>query len=305
MRYATESKYGEDIFFFNEEVDARTGILDSLDNVLGDQEDMPSNYQTLSMRLLSKKSLLIDELQNNEKYVEYLMQNDLEIKDVISFLENISNLDQTLLNGCLFLVALVCILFYYFVLSYRIRLYILAASIYVFSILNAFTRNIVADLFYSPVKGYISLLGDSLEYSDYILSVNSLIPATKEAFLSFIIIDTITQFYRDKKTMKTNTMIKKIYYSIPATLKELRSIDRMGANLRVSNLRIDLKYFLTYCTKNKKDPYLKEIKILIEQNYFDFLNKEKSISINETIKLLKMINDKMQQSPKIVDIIGA
>ncbi|KOP64866.1 hypothetical protein AMS62_06100 [Bacillus sp. FJAT-18019] len=270
-----------------------------------DQEGKPSNYQTFSTQLLSDKKKLIDELQNNEKYVDYLSRKDLEITDAITFLENVSKLNQTILNGCLFLVALLYILICYTVLRYRIRLFIVAGSLYVFSILNTLTSNIVADLFFKPMRWCISLLGDNLEYSDYILSVNYLVPATKEAFLSFIIIDTITQFYRDKKIMKTNTMIKKIYYSIPATIKELRSIDRGGANLRVAKLRIDLNYFITYCKKNKKDPYLKELKILIEQNYFDCLNKHKSISIDEAIKLLKTINDKMQHSPKIIDIIGA
>lgn len=304
MRYATESKYGEDIFF-NEEVDARTGILESLDNVLGeDQEVMPSNYQTLSMRLLSNKSLLIKELQNNEKYVDYLMQKNLEITDVISFLEKISDLDQTLLNGCFFLAALICILIYYFLFRYRIRLYILAACLYAFSILNALTRNIVADLFFPLVEGYISLLGDNLEYSHYILSINNLIPATKEAFLTFIIIDTIAQFYRDRRNRKTNIKINKIYYLIPVTLNELRSIDRSKTNLKVKSLKIDLNYLFTYCKKNKRDPNLKEISMLIEQEYFNCLDKHNSISLNKAINLLIMINKKLQESPKIKEIIG-
>ncbi|MGG1643668.1 hypothetical protein ACIFQM_20835 [Paenibacillus sp. NRS-1782] len=303
IQFATENKYHDDIFF-SKEIDGKTKIYDTINQTLGNKDvDRINNKQALYAYLLKNKKLLFNQISKNESYMKYLQENNLGLNDLFLYIERMTNLDQTLLNGCFYLVALLEILLFYFVFHYRIRIYLIAAVLYTFSNLNIFTLGIFGNMFYPLSKAYFSLMQNDFKYENYTIILNSFVPTFKEALMTYIIIDAIGQYYKDKNGRHISYHIKTIYYSIPIVLKELKFIDKTNPSICVKKVKIEFSYLLSYCKRNKRDIYLQEITKLLEENRETLIQHSTSMNIKLMIELIEKIQSKMKSSSKINQLI--
>ncbi|NQX47732.1 hypothetical protein HQN87_20615 [Paenibacillus tritici] len=300
-RYATKDKFAEDIYF-SEKVDAQTKVLSTLKTILDLQnKEVPSNKQQLFSELLSDEDLLNKELVKNEAFMSYLKNKHLDISNVIFYMKQLSNLDSTILSGSFYFVALIFIFTLYIKFKFRIGLYWIAGGVYVFSNLTLFTSGLFGNLFYPFMSWFGNMINQEVVYDDYSKTMNIFLPTIKEAFLSYIIFDTIGQYYQDRKNKIESKKIRNIYYSVNLALVGLRK--RNNSALKVSKLQIDFIGLWKYCKRNKKDPELKEIKNIIKVNLSEFLNKKNSLKLAEAIKILEEVNSRLVRSKSVKEYI--
>ncbi|WP_139129222.1 hypothetical protein, partial [Paenibacillus nuruki] len=191
IRFATDNKYNVDKFF-NEEIDEKTNIYSVIYNALKDTKfENVANKQSLYNYLWKEKKLVTTIITENKEYTKYLKENNLTINDFWMYIEKMTTLDETLLNGSFYISTLIEILIFYFIFKYRLRIYLVAFFIYTFFNLNAFTFDIFGNLLFPFLRSYYSFIGNSLNYEDYQKMIKISLPTIKEALLTYIIIDVI------------------------------------------------------------------------------------------------------------------
>ncbi|AIQ69574.1 hypothetical protein [Paenibacillus graminis] len=258
-RYATDGKYTEDIFFkgaMGQEIE----VSSMLESIVGSQ--VFKRPQDLFSAVLKKEDSLRHTLESNNEYMLYLKKNNLTVDHVIAYMKKISDLDDNLMNANLYLTALGIIMVYYLLFKYRNRIYLGAGLLYIFLVIDAFTYNLVSDAFYPQMKRLVS----DLSYEDYLVTVKGLLPALREATLTFIIFDTVIQSYKDRKNKRLETDLKISYYSLEKVLNILKNIINENPKIKLVEVKINKNVILEFCKKNKQDQYLQDIKKIIEHN---------------------------------------
>lgn len=263
-RYATEDKYSEDVFF-SPAIDAKTEIGDTItETFIVMDKGLPDNGQAIFHELLTDEILFLSKLEENTAYMDYLVDNNLTIEELITYMKSISNLSNEILNGSFYFSAVILFIIVYILFQFRLELYWLAGILYVFSILDGFTSGIFSNVFYNPMHWVSKMMGQEYTLNQYNMYIEFL-PKIKEAFLTFIIFDTVGQIYREKREKKRLKKLIEIYYSLGVVLKMMRDLRTANSNnsfIKITKVNVDLHYLCKYASKNRKDIALKEVREL-------------------------------------------
>ncbi|KAA8787686.1 hypothetical protein EC604_28025 [Paenibacillus amylolyticus] len=295
-RYATENKFSEDVFF-SPEIDAKTSIGNTITKtfkMIGNE--LPDITQAIFHELLKEKTIFLSQLNENKAYMEYLADNNLTVEELIAYMGSISNLSNEILNGSFYFSAVIIFLILYIFFRFRIELYWLAGILYVFSILDVFTSGIFSSIFYKPMGLASKMMGQDYTLNQYNMYIGFL-PKIKEAFLTFIIFDTIGQNYREEWNRRRSKKLTEIYCSIGIILSMMRDLKTANGNdrfVKISKLNIDLHYIIKFSKRNKKDLALKEVKELTLM----FLRRIKSgsIFVGDVIIFLERVETLLKSS---------
>ncbi|NUU73833.1 hypothetical protein [Paenibacillus xylanilyticus] len=295
-RYATENKYSEDVFF-SIEIDAKTGVGDTITATFEIMEkELPDNAQAIFHELLKDEPLFLSQLEDNKAYMNYLVDSSLTVEELTAYMKSISNLSNEILNGSFYFSAVIILLILYIFLRFRIELYWLAGTLYVFSILDGFTSGIFSSVFYNPMRLASKMMGQVYTLDQYNMYIGFL-PKIKEAFLTFIIFDTIGQIYREKWEKRRSERLTEIYYSLGLVLNMMRALKTANRNfpfIKISKVNIDLHYLCKYASKNRKDLALKEVRELT----LIFLREIESSSllVEDVIIFLEKLQTELNES---------
>ncbi|PKQ87200.1 hypothetical protein CXK86_31635 [Paenibacillus sp. BGI2013] len=288
-RYATESKYSEDVFF-SPEIDAKTKIGNTITKTfIVMEKDLPDNTQAMFHELLTEESSFLSQLKENKAYMDYLVDNNLTLEELITYMKSISNLSNEILNGSLYFSAVIIFIIVYILFRFRLELYWLAGILYVFSNLDGFTSGIFSNIFYNPMRWASMMIGQEYTINQYNMYIEFL-PKIKEAFLTFIIFDTVGQIYREKWEKKRLKKLTEIYFSLGGALNFLRDLRAANSNnpfIKITKVNIDLYYLSKYASKKRNDIALKEVRELTIM----FLRRieSSSISVDDVIRFLERL----------------
>lgn len=302
-RYATENKYSENVFF-STEIDAKTSIGDTITKTFKMMEnELPDNTQAIFHELLKEKTIFLSQLNENKAYMEYLADNNLTVEELLAYMRSISNLSNEILNGSFYFSAVIIFLILYIFFRFRIELYWLAGILYVFSILDVFTSGIFSSMFYNPMRLASKMMGQDYTLDQYSMYIGFL-SKIKEAFLTFIIFDTIGQNYREKWKRRRSKKLTEIYCSIGIILNLMRDLKTSNSNyafVKISKVNVDLHYLSKFASKNKKDLALKEARELTLM----FLSRIKSSSlfVEDVIIFLERLQTELNGSGNFQSIL--
>lgn len=265
-RYATDNKYGEDIFF-SEKIDKETNVGKTIQEIFQLKgETQTSSIQDTFSKLLENEHFFIQEIEKNDVYISYLKSKDLTIQDLITYMNLIANLNSKIMNGSFYLSALILILLMYLLFRFRLELYFIAGVLYTFITLSTFTSGIFANIFFKPMRWLSQAMHIDQDYKfeEYAMYIEFL-PTVKEAFLTFIIFDTLVLAWREGWKRRRSMKLTEIYYSIDEVINVLSYLEISDSNspfIRVSKIKVDFKYLHKFAKTKKKDPALREVKRL-------------------------------------------
>lgn len=123
------------------------------------------------------------------------------------------------------------------------------------------------------------------------------LPKIKEAFLTFIIFDTVGQIYREKWEKKRLKKLTEIYYSLGVVLNLMRDWRTANSNnpfIKITKVNVDLHYLSKYASKNRNDIALKEVRELTIM----FLRRieSNSLSVDDVIIVLERLKIELNGS---------
>lgn len=265
-RYATDNKYGEDIFF-SEKIDKETKIGQTIQEIfqLKGELKTDSTQDTFS-KLLEDEHFFIQQIEKNSEYISYLNSKELTTEDLITYMNLIADLNSKIMNGSFYLSALILFLWMYLLFEFRLELYFIAGVLYIFTTLSTFTSGIFSNIFFYPMRWISHIMRVNLDYTfeEYAMYIEFL-PTIKEAFLSFIILDTVVLAWRERWKKRRSMKITEIYYSIDEIINVLSNLEVSNSNspfIKVSKIKVDFNYLYKYTKTKKKDSALREVKRL-------------------------------------------
>lgn len=287
IRYATNGKYNEDVFFkgaLKMDVDLNP-MLEELVKV------KVKRPQELFKEILKDEYLFRQKVSLNHDYLTYLDKNNLTVNDVVAYMNKISELDNLMLVASLYIVALIYIIIYYFGFKYRKRIYLGAGILYFMLMLDSFSSGLISNALYPHVKKWFE--GD---YENYVLMSKGMLPAIKEATLTFLYFDTVIQFYVDKRNKSIASELRYTFNYLESFLNLLKKVEN-NPTVKISKVK-NLPHSLTlnkFCKKNKQDRYLSKVRREIEQIKYSELSQlnttqifEKYDAIMENLKKSKI-----------------
>ncbi len=258
IRYATNGNYNEDIYF-KKALDENISLEDTFISIIG-KKDPYDRKQDLFKALLKDERLFRKKISENTEYVSYLEKTNVTIDDLISFMKKLIDLDNLILTASVYLASLLYIFVYYILFKYRKRIYIGAAILYFILVLDSFTAGVLS----ATLIPYFQKNGD-MNYEQFMIFFKSLLPAIREATLTFIIVDTVVQYYVDRKNKLFIYRFKKAYYSLEKALNGINTMRNKNTHFRVTQIDVDFNIIYKLCRMNKGDYYLKQVKSHMEK----------------------------------------
>ncbi|WP_312046499.1 hypothetical protein [Anaerotignum sp.] len=271
IRYATNGRYNEDVYF-KKAVEEKVQIQDIIINTIGEDQSEEEKQELIEellrsgrkqdvfVELLKNEKVFRERINGNEEYINYLEQKSLSVDELVSFMNKLIKLDELMLTASIYISSLIFIFLYYGVFKYRKRIYLAAATLYFMLVLDSFTGGLLSNIAY-PYFIQVGKMG----YEEYLVFVKGMLPAMREATLTFIIVDTVVQYYLERKNRLLSYQIKTAYYSLEKVLIGLNAIKDRD-NIKVHYININFNTILNFCKKNKKDFYLNKAKFQIEEN---------------------------------------
>ncbi|MGG4132424.1 hypothetical protein ABEW19_29665 [Paenibacillus illinoisensis] len=295
-RYATDNKYNEDIFF-SEKINSETKVGETIQEIfhLKGEKKTDSIQDTFS-KLLEDKDFFIQQIEKNNEYMRYLDSRELTLEDLITYMNLIADLNSKIMDGSFYLSALIIFLLMYLLSGFRIELYLIAGVLYIFTNLSTFTSGIFANIFFYPMHWISHLMGQDYTFEEYAMYIEFL-PTIKEAFLSFIIFDTVVLAWRESWKKRKSKKITKIYYSIDEIINVLNKLEVSNGqppHIRVSKIKVDFYYLYKFTRKKKKDSALREVKRLTVMLLYK--DKSNSILTTEALNFLLRLKQELSNS---------
>lgn len=203
QRYATDGKYERNVFFSNE-INEDTNVIHSINCVDFTEAIEDGRIQTVCKKINENKNDVRKSLMSNEKYMNYLKDNELTIDDFFSYTKKISDLDDTFFKASFFLLWLIIIYICVVKLGWRSKFYLFSGGFYILNVLSKFTgRQSDNLLYYSFFSHYDT-------YDNYISTVPILFEALIESILTFIIFDYLFQNYGNKRKIVISNCIDEL-----------------------------------------------------------------------------------------------
>lgn len=212
VRYATNEKFEENIFF-NNEVESKTEILQQLENEI-DGLSRGNRIQDFARIIFTNQDKVKKIVSNNESYQEYLVDIGSSVDDLIQWSEKISLIDNNLSMACLYLVFLIIAVVMVVPFGYRKAFYVCAGATYTIAMLSMFSDGISDYLVANIISFIAKLSSDVFTYRD-MEELKSLFSQTfKESTLTFIIFDTTVQIYQNNRNEKKEKAIRYLQHSL-------------------------------------------------------------------------------------------
>ncbi|MBU5676815.1 hypothetical protein KQI88_10330 [Alkaliphilus sp. MSJ-5] len=255
--YATHGKYDYNPFL-SQEIDEKTKIYSTL---LSNFEITKVNrIQDLYEKILEDKEFSRNILEGNKEYTNYLKGMGLDINELFYYGERIMKLDESILNGAYYFMALSVIIIYALFYKFRLGIYISGAVIYLLSNLSNFT-NQLSSYFIVTIMNKID---NNIEISSLDNLRDSFFPAIKEAILTYIILDVIFESINSKKQVDLNHEMKKFYYSIYNIVDYYDHNKHNFDNVKFVKLHISINKIKKFLVKNRSDDYCRKILECVE-----------------------------------------
>ncbi|TKH43894.1 hypothetical protein C1I60_11030 [Paenibacillus terrae] len=299
FRYASDGKFEQDVYF-REAEEAKTEIRSSLKVLLPD-DATPSRIQEYFKLLLQDETLLKEKMNENNKYIEYLKNNNVTVDDAVLYMKKIINLDEIFLYAASYVGMLLFILILYFLYKWRISIFILSGILYFILVVDSFTAGIFLDAFFPVLQNIYSYSGKVtgsfylLFYDDYLRLSKNFLPATREAALTFIILDTVVQSLKDSKKRRRSSKFLVAYLELEFTLQFLSGIK---GNLIVTNLKtVDLEEIYNLCKENKSDEFAMKAKEKLDE--WRKVTRNQKMTVSELYERLLNIHNYLKKSKYI------
>lgn len=332
---ATNGKYDKEIFFSKSVNDETKIVDDTLNEIIEETESKITRKIDIFGAIANNANLSKKIISKNKKFMDYLNKQNLGIDDVINYCQRMYDVDSSMLKAGFYLAFTICILIDLFFLKHRKRIYGVALLVYLFSNLDVFTGSLSSQTIY-----HLPFIAKDLTHEEFQLYLTTMLPALKEAFLTFIILDTI---YQTKLQDKNDSILRCEYNILKDEIKIIKQqatkeIDRFGTEwnsfkeriIEISNSIIGYQGKLNNMDfniehlNNTVDEYCKyieqtaasaeSIEKLLNDNkaliYFDTqkvdeINKsykeDKASEVNKCEDKIKLIDNKTKQLEQIIE----
>jgi len=265
-RYASGGKFSVDMYF-KEAQEKGTQVSDTLNNILP-EDTTATRPQELFKVLLKNEKLLREALNENSYYMSYLESNNNTLDDVIVYMNKIVDLDETFLNAAIYISMLIFILILYSLYKWRLGIFVTTGVLYLILVVDSFMSGIFLDACYPLFQKMHTFIAnfqnrgdDPFSYEDYLLLSKSILPATREAALTFVILDTVVQSVKNSRKRKRSSNFIALYFAIDETLNLLRQIKKNNPNMVITKLNtVNFEVVHLLYKEHKKDNYLREAK---------------------------------------------
>ncbi len=243
-------------------------------------------------------------INQNEKYIEYLNTKNISQEDLLEFIKKMSNIDYPLIFMSIYLSLLIEILVIYFIFKIRLSLFGIAFFIYAFINLNIFSEGIFSSLFYPSLQKFLEWYYRGsfyLEYNDYVTLINQIMPAMKEALLTFIIIDVVGQFFTDKREKKSRQKLRFILRSMENMIEYLNTNSIKNVKVKKAKV-VDFNFLLHFSRKYKHDKKLNELTILLKSKQ-SFIKGSHSLELTDFVIFLELCHKNLSESKAVSDFL--
>lgn len=295
-RYASEGEFTKDVYL-SEDIEKNTNIFNDIKKIaeINSQDMQINTRQGLYRVLVVDHDVTKQVLEKNQKYKDHLEKNNLDLDGLLLFAENFSKLDENIIRAGFYLSFIILLMAYLLLFKYRKRIYLAGAALYIFSNLDLFSDGLFGNIMYYLIDKWLT-------YEEYTLYLNSLIPTLKEAILTFIIIDTMVQVYRDKKLSTRTYSIKHVYFSLEKIKNFIDLNTEKLIYMRPSRLSIDFSEIIKLHSKNAKDKQDMAINELVDYYFMHFEKNAKIKEIktySELRHVIQMLQIKIENSKLI------
>lgn len=273
QRYATAGKYEKNIFL-DKEVNEKTNVYESINCVDFAEAIKDHRIQTACKIINKNKNLIREKLINNEKYMDYLKDNNLTVEDFFSYTEKIEVLDDNFIKFGFFISWLLIIYVCVVKFDWRRKFYFFSGLVYLFHVLSQFTGILSQNLlYYTLLTGYVT-------YDNFIATGPLVFDALTESCLTFIIFDYLFQIYGNR----SNVIIDNFLVDLDIILDKIESRRITPAEVHTLFIR-NTRKFINICNKEirKHNIHSSLNKIFGHLNYFDKELNSLMITIKEEI----------------------
>lgn len=249
--------------YLNDEVFQNAIIANAINQVFEENEEQPQTTQEAYRILLNNKENANALLLQNDEYQKYMIDNGLDKNGFWSFAEKTGELDDNIIKAVIYIWLLVYVLIFYFFFKYRKGIYVTAFLIYILMATNDYSGGLCSYVLYHPFTNLISIMNiEAISLSDYSMMFTSLLPALKEAILTYILLDTVHQISVEKKHRKNIFLIRQVLCSLKIAQRTL--LQSQGGDFRITKLCVQF-YPVTriISRKQKKDSNSNELCNLI------------------------------------------
>ncbi len=311
-RYLTDNQFDWPIYF-NEDVEEKTGIFSEIKQ-LEEIKELPQNSpkQTIYRCMNENIDKIVNIMNKNEKYLNYLEKNNTSIEKAANYIRKKAFMDGKILQMDAYLVFLLMCVITVCVFKYRKSFYIIAGITYLLVMASIFSDGLSDYLVTNAINIFAKIQASAFTYQNMEELNNYCIEAFKESMMTFIIFDTVIQILGDKKDEKKRYQIIYAYNSINIQIEyfkeqeinEYKFVGKM--NFKVNHILKDcnreIKKFKKLKRKQKKhnkifDRYVYQLSCWesLKENIDLLICNNKPYSIDEYLGFLKKARDSMIQ----------
>ncbi len=250
-RYATDNKFDFNVYF-NKEAQRKSGILYEISEVKDFNDlNVDSSIQE-KYRIMNKNINEISNIMNkNKDYINYLKENNTSVEEAIEYINKMAFLDDKVLQISIYIVFLVMCFLTVVIFKYRNTFYCIAMLIYI-----CITASIFSDgLSDYIVINIINIINKSesrvFSYKD-IEELNFFLNPFKESMMTFIILDTLVQIWKNKKNEEKQYQVRYIIESLNIQIIFLNE-QTMYTGKYIGKMKLPVNHILKECKRKIKE----------------------------------------------------
>lgn len=125
----------------------------------------------------------------------------------------------------------------------------------------------LSGLLFNALYPYFQKWFTDITYEEYVHFIRGMLPAVIEATITFLMFDTVIQYFVNKKDIRIKYELKNTFHYLIKILELQKNIETVP-NVQL----VDLKYYpgkrttlYKFCKKNKHDRNLSKVKLIIEE----------------------------------------
>lgn len=232
------------------EVFQNADIANSINQIYEESGEQLRTKQEVYRFLLSRKEAVNEVLRQNSKYMD---EKNLTIDGFWDFAEKLGELDDNIIYAVIYIWLLVYTLIFYFFFKLRKSLYIAGFLLYMLITANTYSCGLLSWALYHPFTELFALITkETMTAADYSMIIAHLLPDTKEAILTFVLLDTAYQIGVDRRHRGNTFFVRKIFCSL--TIIQRALIENQNKDFYITKLRIQFNPVIQIIRrKQKKD----------------------------------------------------
>ncbi|ADZ82494.1 hypothetical protein [Cellulosilyticum lentocellum] len=263
--YATDGRFGEDIFF-SKAIIEKSNLFEEISSNLDEDISIINSKQELTKVLYNNKDIIAKIINNNKVYSEYLKGNEVTVDDFFNWCKKISEIDEVIVEAVLFITCLIYAFIFVGCYKYRKRFYLFAGIIYVIFSLSVFSKG-MSDYLLVHAFNYISLM-ENITYNEMEVLRTTFMSAFKESMVTFIIFDTLIQLIESKRIERKKQNLKDLIYSLDHIFNVINNCREIDTIYRLK-FRFSIDELLILCKKNKGSYYRRLGKQIKDDFFWD------------------------------------